>query len=383
MGRPTGPGPQTGEDLAAAVMQAATVGDLGALRQLFKPSPAVTSRLREQALTRAAAHGHGHVVRYLQESGASIRSDDDAALREAAAHGHLGIVRYLHQHEADLSSLDHEALRRAIGAGHFPVVRYLHQNGLDIRKGFDAFLDAAAGGHLDVVRYLHHQGAEIGVGDGEALVRAAAHGHAHVIEYLHSNGVQHSLLRPDSRRQIEEMTRAAEIYQPSRFWTVLNQSNRATLEFGGEEYFKRTINQNYFNFVPTSLLDPKILNLARLWMRHRSLRPLTYTIEAPDEDPSFWASWYDKYFIFKGHRAWRRWLYKVYVGSLYEYGLASDRLDRLASLEEPELGRPIMVRRQGRLVSQDLVNSVREWTAIAEGLELSRSEERRVGKERI
>ena len=434
MGRPTEAGPQTGEDLAAAVMRAATVGDLGALRQLFKSSPAVTSRLREQALTRAAAHGHGHVVRYLQESGASIRSDDDAALREAAAHGHLGIVRYLHQHEADLSSLDHEALRRAIGAGHFPVVRYLHQNGLDIREGFDAFsdaaagghldvvrylhqhgadlssldhealrraigaghlpvvrylhqngldtregfdafLDAAAGGHLDVVRYLHHHGADIGVGDGEALVRAAAHGHAHVIEYLHSNGVQHSLLRPDSRWQIEEMeqemTRAAEIYQPSRFWTVLNQSNRATLEFGGEEYFKRTINQNYFNFVPTSLLDPKILNLARLWMRHRSLRPLTYTIEAPDEDPSFWASWYDKYFIFKGHRAWRRWLYKVYVGSLYEYGLASDRSDRLASLEEPELGRPIMVRRQGRLVSQDLVNSVREWSAIAEGLELS------------
>jgi len=50
MGRPTGPGPQTGEDLAAAVMQAATVGDLGALRQLFKPSPAVTSRLRGEGL---------------------------------------------------------------------------------------------------------------------------------------------------------------------------------------------------------------------------------------------------------------------------------------------------------------------------------------------
>jgi putative sugar O-methyltransferase len=254
-------------------------------------------------------------------------------------------------------------------------LRYLHENGLDIPVGFEGLLDAAAGGHLDVLIYLHQNGADIGVGDGEALVRAAAHGHAHVIEYLHSNGVRHSLLRPESRRQIAEMeqeiTGAAEIYQPSRFWTVLNQSNSTMLEFGGEENFKRTINQNYFNFVPTSLLDPKILNLIRLWTRHPSLRPLIYGIKDPDQDPDFWVSWYDRYFIFQGNRARGRWLYKVYVGSLHEYGLASDRTGTLARLAEPEVGRPIQVLRQGRLVSQDLVNSVREWSAIAEGLELS------------
>jgi putative sugar O-methyltransferase len=49
---------------------------------------------------------------------------------------------------------------------------------------------------------------------------------------------------------------------------------------------------------------------------------------------------------------------------MYEYALIRDRSGLLATLEEPALGNPIGVHRDGRLISQDLVNSMRERNAI-------------------
>ena len=112
----------------------------------------------------------------------------------------------------------------------------------------------------------------------------------------------------------------------------------------------------------------KVLNLLRLWLRHRSLKPFTYEIEDPDCDPKLWLSWDKSYFIFTGNRHFQLLLYKLFVGSLYEYVLKTDRHGVLTRLVEPELGNPIRVLRDGRLVSQDLVNSVRERHMIVEGL---------------
>jgi putative sugar O-methyltransferase len=63
-----------------------------------------------------------------------------------------------------------------------------------------------------------------------------------------------------------------------------------------------------------------------------------------------------------------RWLYVFAVRLLWEHARRSDALDVL-SLAEPELGRPLPVRRHGRLISQDLANTALEATAIARALD--------------
>src|SRR5258708_13139731 len=57
---------------------------------------------------------------------------------------------------------------------------------------------------------------------------------------------------------------------------------------------------------------------------------------------------------------------------MYEYALERDGSRLLARLEEPELGNPIRVRRNGRLISQDIANSVRERNSILSAVQLDR-----------
>jgi len=267
-----------------------------------------------------------------------------------------------------------EALEAAAGAGHLPIVRYLvEDHGVDIAAGdHAALMAAAANGHLETVAFLHQHGADVQARDGVALCLAAAKSYGDVVRYLHANGAEHCLLSAEGRARIramqEEIQSAPEIYHPSRIWEFFADINGKMLSWGGETNFKRTVNQNYFNFIPTSLRDPKILNLGRLWLRHRSLKPFGCRIEDPDRDPSRWCSWDERYFVFKENHDFRLRLYKWLVGSLYEYALKMDPAGALARLEEPELGNPIRVWRDGKLISQDLVNSVRERNAIVAAL---------------
>ncbi len=267
-----------------------------------------------------------------------------------------------------LQELD-EGLRAAAAGGDLNVIIALHQGGLSLdRSGGPALTAAAENGHVEVVRYLHQKGVDVRHADDEALRTASARGRSRVIEYLHRSGSQHALLSVEARRRIAEMEseikEADAVYHPSRFWTMLNNSNVTLLNWGGEENFKRTINQNYFNFVPTSLWDPRMRRLMSLWLRHPSLAIVGYRIQDPDHDPALWFSWDESYEIFKRNRPLQLQIYKLFVALLYEYGVATDDSRVLARLEEPPPGNPIRITRFGRLVSQDLVNSVRERNVI-------------------
>jgi putative sugar O-methyltransferase len=277
----------------------------------------------------------------------------------------------------DMGAFDRDdlnaALVRAAASGHADIVTHLVSRGADVMTDDGAALvGAAEGGHLHAVRSLHQLGADLNARAGAALCAAAHHGHVHVIRYLHDNGGQHHLLSGASAariRHMEEEVRAARpVYLPAEIWTFLNGVNRMMLGFGGEENFKRTVNQNYFNFIPTSLWDPKIVNLVRLWLRHPTLAPLGYRIEDPDRDPRYWYSLDERYYVFRGKHAFRLRLYKWFVACLFEYVRTTDRRGLLDRLDEPELGNPIRVWRGRRLVSQDLANSVREWSVIADAL---------------
>ena len=330
----------------------------------------------QSALRGAACNGHVSVVMYLHTNGVDIHAGDDEALRAAASNGHLGVVEYLHASGGDLRAGEEAALRGAALGGYLGVVRYLHENGADIRAGEDEPLrGAAANGHLDVVRYLHEYGADAAARSGEALSLTSAGQHADVVRYLHRSGVEQNLLSAEGRVWIErmrgELASAPEIYRPSKFWEEMNRDHTTLLGFGGEPHFKRTVNQAYFNFVPSSPWDPKIVNLAKLWLRRGMPSLARYEIDDPDCDPGLWLSWIEDYSIFKDDRERRLKLYKRYVASLHEYVLRSDREGVLAQLEEPELGNPIRIRRDGRMISQDLANSVRERNAIVDALDVS------------
>jgi putative sugar O-methyltransferase len=54
----------------------------------------------------------------------------------------------------------------------------------------------------------------------------------------------------------------------------------------------------------------------------------------------------------------------MFVGMLWEHAARLDRSGLSLTLEEPPLGRPIVILRKGRRISQDLANSFREYNSI-------------------
>jgi putative sugar O-methyltransferase len=336
----------------------------------------VTGALLAQAICDAASRGELNSVRRLHHIGANLRVRDDEPLCRSCEGGHLEVVRYLHQNGVPLSAHGDQPLCRASEHGHVEVVRYLHQNGVSLNVGDDeALCRAAAGGHLELVRYLHELGADISARNQEPLRRAAAGRHAAVVRYLHDAGAAPKLLSSEARDLIEQMreeVRAAPaVDQPSGFWTDMGRVNERVLDWAGEANFKRTLNQNYFNFIPIGPDDPRMLRMRRLVRPLGKIRLDRYAAEDPDLDPASWISWYPNYYIFKEPgRALKRELYREYLALMYTYALRRDRSGLLATLGEPELGNPIRVYRDGRLISQDIVNSVRERNSLLAALQL-------------
>jgi putative sugar O-methyltransferase len=267
------------------------------------------------------------------------------------------------------------AICKAAGQGDLDAVRRLHRSGADLRTRNDEPLcRACEAGHLDIVRYLHQNGSQLSARDHQPLCRACQNGHLDVVRYLHENGAATQLLTAEARRLIEEMWQelraASAVYQPSAFWDEMSKINERVLGWAGEPNFKRTLNQNYFNFIPTASADARMVRMRRLTRHLPSCTLAAYAIEDPDCDPSLWMSCYPDYYIFKKpDRVTKRELYREYLALMYRYAMHRDGSGLLAKLEEPELGNPIHVYRNGKLVSQDTVNSVRERNSIVSALQ--------------
>lgn len=161
-------------------------------------------------------------------------------------------------------------------------------------------------------------------------------------------------------QMVAEVNRGPAIYRPSEFWVRLNDLHEAQLTDAGFESFKRTVNQSYYNWL-LGVRDPQVRSLARWLVRHPRPRILTARLGE-------WSGFESQSRVnpFKDVR--RRWLYQLAVASLWEFARARDRLRLLDELEEPALGRPVVVRYRGRNISQDLGNSTLEFYAIAEAM---------------
>ena len=266
-------------------------------------------------------------------------------------------------------------LCKAAAAGRVRAVRWLHEIGANLRAYDDAPLRlAAANGRLEVLRYLHQNGVDVPqiAAGAEALRLAAAGGHREAVKYLHENGVVTSDLSHEGcsclKAMTAELAMAPEIYHPSAFWKEVGAGHTLLLSWTGEANFKRTINQNYFDFIPAGSDAARIAPLMRLPPQEEGGAGPGYRLESPDCDPNLWTSWLPSYQIFKGDRRLQEELYTRLVRTLYEFVLTHDHEGILQRLEEPLLGNPIRLWRGPKLISQDLANSVWERSVILGGL---------------
>jgi putative sugar O-methyltransferase len=151
-----------------------------------------------------------------------------------------------------------------------------------------------------------------------------------------------------------EMQQAPGIVQPSDFWRQLNERNTQQIDDEGFARFKRTVNQNYFGWIPHTLRDDQLRALIRFWLCHPEPAVATArlgdvgTLEAGAERVNPFT------------RARGRRIHGLFLALLWEYVRRHDRRDILTRLEEPELGDPVVATYRGRRISQDLGNSVYE-----------------------
>jgi putative sugar O-methyltransferase len=163
---------------------------------------------------------------------------------------------------------------------------------------------------------------------------------------------------------IETMRRgvadAPEIYRPGEFWDGLIAANLEMLRSEGIANFKRTISNNYYNWLVTSPLDPQVRNALVRWLRTPSLTPLRTRLQEPmtglrtvDRGQTYALSSF----------AARR--HTFFVSVLWDMAVRGGTHSLTSGLSEPEIGNPVRLRSGGRLISQDLANSVIEFTFAA------------------
>lgn len=164
------------------------------------------------------------------------------------------------------------------------------------------------------------------------------------------------------RAMLDELGRADPVYRPSRFWEFHGAGHVELLNRRGLGSFKRTLNRSYFNWLPRAWDNNQLRNLLALWCRDPDLRPLrarftsrplleSVHTDAPLGTDDEWS------------------IHALFVGLLWYYALRTDRYAVLAALEEPAVGEPFPIEADGKLISQDLANSVREYNALREALE--------------
>lgn len=322
-----------------------------------------------ETITGMAARGALAALDHLQRQGVDLAPHRDAALIAAAGAGQAAMVAFLHRDGADLTRCGPAALAAAAGGGHRAILDALHHQGVDLAgpAGIAALTAAAAAGRLEIIDHLLAQGVGLAEAGGPALTAAARAGHSATILALHRLGASTHLLPPalaDSLATMRAYVRGLPaIWQPAAFWEHFGDITARQLDMGGIDSFKRTVNQVYGNFIPVNAQDPQLQAL-----RHGPRpTPARWRIDDPDCRPDAWWSFYPGYRVFHHDPRQQRRLYRWLIARLHARIAAGPAADDLARIAEPELGRPLIVRRDGQLISQDLLVSLAERRTILDG----------------
>ncbi len=159
-----------------------------------------------------------------------------------------------------------------------------------------------------------------------------------------------------------EMELAPAIVQPSDFWRTLNERNVRQLDDEGFGRFKRTVNHNYFSWIPRTLRDDQLRAMVKAWLRQPKLAVMTARLG----DVTMLEAGPERVNPFLEARSQR--IHGLFLALLWEFVRRRDGRSLLTLLEEPELGDPVVATYRGRRISQDLCNSVYDFYSATAAL---------------
>ena len=155
-------------------------------------------------------------------------------------------------------------------------------------------------------------------------------------------------LYPEIREMFDEFPAYRPELLPSKYWQELNQKNLQQLADSRYGNFKRTLARNYFTWIVNPFNKQMRFLMGQAGLI-QSLSIFARALLAPRHE-----------FLKKRHTVY----YNLLTNLLWTYVERHDREGLLDRLIEPVEGNPPVVMRKGRLISQDLANSVLEYKAI-------------------
>lgn len=147
---------------------------------------------------------------------------------------------------------------------------------------------------------------------------------------------------------LAELAQARKEVLPSKYWQELNKKNLGQLKEVGLNNFKQTLALNYFTF----LVNHKDKQFGYLCSHLNKLTFIKIVIK----------SIFSKKHSFFDRRQSLK--YNLLTHMLWEFVKKHDDKNYLKSVEEPLFGNPPAVYSQGKLISQDLANSILEFYSI-------------------
>ncbi|HEX8394654.1 MAG TPA: putative sugar O-methyltransferase [Longimicrobium sp.] len=153
-----------------------------------------------------------------------------------------------------------------------------------------------------------------------------------------------------SQLMLECMAHGNPVYLPSKFWEYHNDRNRQQLETEGFENLKRTLARNYFTWL-IGREDAQFKFLVRNTPLHAwpgLLAGALAYVPGTDLPRRAFAS------------------QSLFTRMLWKFAESRDGEGLLKRLAEPAEGNPLPFRMGGKLISQDLANSVLEYSAMRE-----------------
>jgi O-antigen biosynthesis protein len=181
-----------------------------------------------------------------------------------------------------------------------------------------------------------------------------------------------------SARQVQQdILKAKAICHPSKFSSKIAEQYLKHLSNARIRNFKRTINNNFYQWLPGNLEDNQFSRLLKFFHDRPSVLPLSIVAGsgrpgAVLEGASAFANSpceQDHYFEF----------YTFFVGLLWHYVSSQDSVGLHETLEEPRLGDPLPIRLGNRTLSEDLANSLHEWLRVNRAsIDLGLAKRRRV-----
>lgn len=148
-------------------------------------------------------------------------------------------------------------------------------------------------------------------------------------------------------------------FSPSAFWSEVGLKNVEMLRNSGIENFKRTLANNYYNWMIMNDEDPHFLHRWTFWKSRPNLFSLMARIEG---DRSYQTYIQESPSVLSKKEARR---YALFVSLGWDIARRHDHRGYMKGAQEPLLGNPIRVRRGLRIISQDIANSALECNILA------------------